>query len=105
MLFSKYSDVLIKRSAKPRCGLLGMCLLVVLCSHVSWARDLGQFANDYPINEPDAIDSLIGQVKEKVASGEWDKIQQEAQKRLSEQIQNPPTLAGIGSTQKNKTWK
>ncbi|WP_068637779.1 type-F conjugative transfer system protein TraW [Thauera butanivorans] len=68
------------------------------------AIDLGTHGPVYPIEEPDLLEALAAQVQQKIDSGEWARIQREAQTRVIQNAQAPKPVAGLGVSRQARHW-
>ena len=68
------------------------------------AIDLGTHGPVYPIEEPDLLEALAAQVQQKIDSGEWARIQREAQTRVIQNAQAPKPVAGLGVSRQARPW-
>lgn len=65
--------------------------------------DLGTLGPVYEIAEPDFLDEMIAIAKQRVESGEWQKSQEEASKRIIASIKEPRPIDGITKTMVART--
>lgn len=65
--------------------------------------DLGTLGPLYEIAEPDFVDEMVAVAKEREASGEWLRGQQEASKRIIASIREPRPIEGISKTMVART--
>ena len=91
----------------PTCqalALLAAVLAAVLaCPTLANARDLGRVGPTYPIAEPDLLEEIQTVLKRKQASGELDRLQQQAQRRVMRSIESPAPVAGVLRTTAGRT--
>lgn len=84
------------------------CILALglsVCSvAAAYAIDLGNYGPTWPIAEPDFVEDLTNRVAAKVDSGEWAKIQSEAQQRILTNVRTPPPVEGLSVAQQARSW-
>jgi conjugal transfer pilus assembly protein TraW len=78
-------------------------LALALCAASAAARDLGKVGPTYPIAEPDLLEEIQIVLKQKEATGELARLQDEAQRRAIDRIQSPTPVAGLARTTKART--
>jgi conjugal transfer pilus assembly protein TraW len=75
-----------------------------LASDAAAAADLGTIGPVYPIAEPDMLDEIQAVLKAKQTSGELERLQQTAYKRMRGQIETPAAVAGVSRARRPRTW-
>jgi conjugal transfer pilus assembly protein TraW len=65
----------------------------------AFARDLGVIGPVYPIAEPDLLQEIQAVLKAKQASGELERLQAEASRRIQARIATPVPVAGLKRAQ------
>jgi conjugal transfer pilus assembly protein TraW len=71
----------------------------LLIGSAAGARDLGVIGPVYPIAEPDLLQEIQAVLKAKQASGEIDRLQAEASRRIQARITTPVPVAGLKRAQ------
>ena len=68
------------------------------------ASDLGTVGPVYPIAEPDMLEQIQAILKAKQASGDLERIQQAAYKRMRARIETPPAVGGLTKARQSRVW-
>jgi conjugal transfer pilus assembly protein TraW len=68
------------------------------------AGDLGTIGPVYPIVEPDMLEQIQAILKAKQASGDLERVQQAAFKRMRARIQTPTAVSGLAKTRQSRVW-
>ncbi|KGM38732.1 hypothetical protein JY96_21415 [Aquabacterium sp. NJ1] len=68
------------------------------------AKDLGRAGPVYEIAEPDLLQDITNTLKQKEATGELQKIQQEYSRRAMNVIEHPTPVSGLTTTFKKKVF-
>jgi conjugal transfer pilus assembly protein TraW len=79
------------REIRAVVGAIGIAVTVAQAK----AADLGSVGPVFPIAEPDFLKELTSILKEKEASGELAKIEQDAKERISKSVQTPAPVEGL----------
>jgi conjugal transfer pilus assembly protein TraW len=80
----------------------GLFVFLLLLPGVSPAHDLGTFGKTYPINEPDFLAEIQGIAKQKMANGEWKRLEVEARERGKRYFERPPAVTGLRTAKKGR---
>lgn len=75
--------------------------LVIFPLTTSFAKDLGVYAQSYPIAEESLLVAIQREVQEKVNSGDMKRLQEEARQRARDRFMNPTPVAGITTATKD----
>ena len=67
-------------------------------------RDLGVVGPVYPIAEPDMLDQIRSVLEAKQASGELERLQREAQRRMRARVETPAPVAGLKRARAVREW-
>lgn len=70
----------------------------------AWALDLGTHGPVYGITESDFLQAITAKVQQKVESGEWARIQEEARARIAANVQTPPPVEGLAVSRAPRQW-
>lgn len=91
-----------KSTTSVRRALAAACLAsTALGAH---AGDLGTIGPVYPIAEPDMLEQIQAILKAKQASGDLERLQQAAYKRMRARIQTPPAVSGLVKARQARSW-
>jgi conjugal transfer pilus assembly protein TraW len=71
---------------------------------VAGAMQLGKVGPTYSVGEPSFLDFIQQRLREKEQSGELRKLQEEAERRAIQTVNNPPPVAGIATAAVAKTF-
>jgi conjugal transfer pilus assembly protein TraW len=77
--------------------------LLLTCAAAN-AADLGTIGPVYPIAEPDMLDEIQAILKAKQASGELERLQQAAHKRMRAAIETPAAVKGLTRAKQRRAW-
>ena len=83
------------------------CLLSMACAGAgscAWGVDLGSIGPTYPISEANLLDFITQRLREKQASGELARLQEQARERGIQAVRQPQPVAGLRTTQKPRTF-
>jgi conjugal transfer pilus assembly protein TraW len=81
----------------------GLVLLLLLgLSGPIQAHDLGAFGKTYPITEPDFLAVIQDIAEQKMASGEWKRLEAEARERGKRYFERPPAVTGLRTATKGR---
>jgi conjugal transfer pilus assembly protein TraW len=86
-------------SSSSRHWLLAVAAAGLLLGAPAAARDLGVIGPVYPIAEPDLLQEIQAVLKAKQATGEIDRLQAEASRRIQARITTPVPVAGLKRAQ------
>lgn len=78
-------------------------LVLAACAAPSLAVDLGRFGKTYAIGEPDFLEEIQAIARQKVESGEWQRLMLDAQGRARQNLENPPAVDGIRTARADRT--
>lgn len=67
------------------------------------AVDLGQVGKTYTISEPDFLEEIQAIARQKVESGEWQRLMLDARDRARQKLENPPAIDGLSTAKANRT--
>ncbi|MDD5366678.1 MAG: hypothetical protein PHR30_15180 [Gallionellaceae bacterium] len=67
------------------------------------AVDLGHFGKTYAIGEPDFLEEIQSIARQKVDSGEWQRLMLDARERTKQKLENPPAVDGIRTAKVDRT--
>ncbi len=68
------------------------------------AKDLGVWGEVWPIEEPDLLTRVETLLEEFQASGEWDRMNEDARSRARQRIEAPPPVPGIAPATEPRSW-
>jgi len=91
------------RRAPPRLAWLALWALWA-CANAATAADLGSIGPVYPIVEPDMLDEIQASLRARQATGELERLQQAAIKRMRAHIETPPAVSGLVRTRQPRSW-
>lgn len=77
---------------------------LVLASGFVQALDAGRYGTVYAIREPDLLEEIKRTVQAKVDSGDWARLQADAQKRATDQLTTPRPVDGVSVTTARRSW-
>lgn len=77
-------------------------LAVAACAAPCLAVDLGQVGKTYTISEPDFLEEIQAIARQKVESGEWQRIMLDARDRARQKLENPPAVERIRTATANR---
>ncbi|MEK6667463.1 MAG: type-F conjugative transfer system protein TraW [Pseudomonadota bacterium] len=83
------------------------CLLTMTCAGVSscaWGVDLGSIGPTYPISEANLLEFIAQRLRDKQASGELARLQDQARERGIQAVRQPQPVAGLRTTQQPRTF-
>jgi len=80
----------------------GLFVFLLLLPGLSPAHDLGSFGKTYPITEPDFLAEIQDIAKQKMASGEWKRLEVEARERGKRYFERPPAVTGLHPATKGR---
>lgn len=80
----------------------GLFVFLLLLPGLSPAHDLGSFGKTYPITEPDFLAEIQDIAKQKMANGEWKRLEAEARERGKRYFERPPAVTGLRTTAKGR---
>lgn len=80
----------------------GLFVLLLVLPGWSPAHDLGAFGKTYPITEPDFLAEIQAIAQQKMASGEWKRLEVEARERGKRYFERPPTVTGLHPATKSR---
>lgn len=84
---------------------LALCLTVAFFwPDSAHARDLGARGPLYEISEPDLLQEMLQVMRSKQASGELQRLQDEARRRAIARVETPPAVPGLRRTVKERTF-
>jgi len=89
--------------ATPRLASLALWALCA-CTSVARAADLGAIGPVYPIAEPDMLDEIQAILRARQATGELERLQQAALKRMRARIETPAAVSGLMRTRQPRNW-
>lgn len=88
--------------------LAAACLAAALLSAGSGpapAADLGVIGPLHPIAEPDMLDEIQAVLRARQASGELERLQQAAHRRMRAAIETPAAVRGLQRAMRKRTWE
>lgn len=96
---------LVRPPARPR---FAACLAAALLS--AWSApapgaDLGVIGPLHPIAEPDMLDEIQAVLRARQASGELERLQQAAHRRMRAAIETPAAVRGLQRAMRKRTWE
>ncbi len=80
----------------------GLFVLLLVLPGWSPAHDLGAFGKTYPITEPDFLAEIQDIAKQKMANGEWKRLEVEARERGKRYFERPPAVTGLRTATKGR---
>ena len=83
------------------------CLLTMACTGVgscAWGVDLGSIGPTYPISEANLLEFIAQRLRDKQASGELARLQDQARERGIQAVRQPQPVAGLRTTQQPRTF-
>lgn len=80
----------------------GLFVVLLLLPGLSPAHDLGSFGKTYPIAEPDFLVEIQDIAKQKMANGEWKRLEVEARERGKRYFERPPAVTGLRTATKGR---
>lgn len=85
---------------------LNFLALLFLCqiSLSSYGRDIGVVGRVYPIAEENFLKFILHRFKTMQENGEWQKIQNEFQRKVARKADRPEPVSGITKTTELKIW-
>lgn len=72
-------------------------LFLGILSLQAFGQDLGVYGQTYPIQEPDQIEAMKNKIRQKMESGEFDRLKKEAQDQVKASTLEPPPVAGLAA--------
>jgi len=91
-------------SPRVRSPLLTATLVALAAATCASAEDLGTVGPTYTIEEPHLLKAIERDLRTKEKSGELARLEQAAKQRIIDSIEHPPPLAGIGRTEKARSF-
>ncbi len=82
-------------------------LVSMTCAGVSscaWGVDLGSIGPTYPISEANLLEFIAQRLRDKQASGELARLQDQARERGIQAVRQPQPVAGLRTTQQPRTF-
>jgi conjugal transfer pilus assembly protein TraW len=80
----------------------GLMVVLLLMPGLSPAHDLGAFGKTYPIAEPDFLVEIQAIAQQKLANGEWKRLEVEARERGKHYFERPPAVTGLRTATKGR---
>jgi len=80
----------------------GLFVSLLLLPGLSTAHDLGSFGKTYPIAEPDFLVEIQAIAQQKMASGEWKRLEVDARERGKRYFERPPAVTGLRTATKGR---
>ncbi len=80
----------------------GLFVLLLVLPGWSPAHDLGAFGKTYPITEPDFLAEIQDIAKQKMANGEWKRLEVDARERGKRYFERPPAVTGLRTATKGR---
>lgn len=81
-----------------------LLILLLLCLPRSQARDLGVIGPTWPIAEPHLLHDIEQRLRSKEDSGELNRQWQQLRARARQQLETPPPVLGLRTTQQARTF-
>jgi len=83
---------------------LSLCILMMLLTTISFAKDLGVMGDVYTIRETDLLTLIQSRVVSLQQSGQWQAIETDMQQRAMHYRDRPSPVSGLNKATETKSW-
>lgn len=88
----------------PATVALVLAMLAAVVPDTGLARDLGVRGPLHPITEPDLLKEMMDVMRAKQASGDLQRLQEDAKRRAIARVESPPAVPGLRRTVKARSF-